>query len=81
MIVNVKSIHRRLRILGLEKIAKIENISINKLNEAEKLQEKSIDELKAIARLRRIKNFEKLTKRRSNSCSFKIRNQCFRKQL
>ena len=34
----------------------------NELNKAEKLQEKSIDKLKAIARLRRIKNFEKLTK-------------------
>ena len=58
----VKSIRRKLRRLGLEKIAKIQNISINELNKAEKLQEKSIDELKAIARLRRIKNFEKLTK-------------------
>ena len=58
----VKSICRKLRRLGLEKIAKIQNISKNELNKAEKLQEKSIDELKAIARLRRIKNFEKLTK-------------------
>ena len=58
----VKSIHRKLQRLGLEKIAKIQNISINDLNKAEKLQEKSIDELKAIARLRSIKNFEKLTK-------------------
>ena len=41
---------------------KIQNISKNELNKAEKLQEKSIDELKVIARLRRIKNFEKLTK-------------------
>ena len=58
----VKSIRRKLRRLGLEKIAKIRNISINDLNKAEKLQEKSIDELKAIGRVRRIKNFEKLTK-------------------
>ena len=58
----VKSIRRKLRRLGLVKIAKIQNVSINELNKAEKLQEKSIDELKAIARLRRIKNFEKLTK-------------------
>ena len=50
----VKSIRRKLRRLGLEKIAKIEKVSINELNKAEKLQEKSIDELKAIARLRRI---------------------------
>ena len=32
------------------------------MNEAEKLQRKSIDELKEIARLRRIKNWDKSTK-------------------
>ena len=32
------------------------------MNEAEKFQRKSIDELKEIARLRRIKNWDKLTK-------------------
>ena len=42
----VKSIRRKLRRLGLEKIAKIENISINEWNKAEKLEEKSLDELK-----------------------------------
>ena len=58
----VNSIHIKLQRLGLEKIAKIQNISKNDFNKVEKLQEKSIDELKAIARLRRIKNFKKLTK-------------------
>ena len=48
--------------IGVEKIAKIQNISKNELNQAEKLQRKSIDELKEMARLRRIKNREKLTK-------------------
>ena len=47
--------------IGLEKIAKIPNISENEVNQAKKLQRKSIDELKEIARLRRIKNREKLT--------------------
>ena len=47
--------------IGLGKIFKIENISKNELNQAKKLQRKSIDELKKIARLRRIKNREKLT--------------------
>ena len=42
--------------IGLEKIAKIQNF-------AEELQNKSIDEFKAIARLRRIKNIDKLTKK------------------
>ena len=58
----VKSIHRKLWRVGREKVAKIQNISINELNKAENIQKKSIDELKAIARLRRIENFEKLSK-------------------
>ena len=53
---------RRKSEIGLEKIAKIQNISKNELNQAEKLQGKSINELREIARLRRIKNCEKLTK-------------------
>ena len=48
--------------IGLGKVAKIPNISENEVNQAEKLQRKSIDELKEIARLRRIKNRGKLTK-------------------
>ena len=54
-----KSIRIKLQRLGLEKI---QNISKNDFNRAKKLQEKSIDELKAIVRLRRFKNFKKLTK-------------------
>ena len=53
---------RKLSEIGLEKIANIQNISKNELNQAKKLQRKSIDELKEIARLRRIKNRDKLTK-------------------
>ena len=48
--------------IGLGLVAKIQNISNNELNQTEKLQRKSIDELKEIARLRRIKNRDKLTK-------------------
>ena len=58
----VMSIRGKLMKIGLGKTAKIQNISKNELNQAEKLQNKSIDELKAIARLRRIKNSDKLTK-------------------
>ena len=54
--------HGKLSKIGLEKIAKIQNISENELNQAKKLQGKSIDELREIARLRRIKNRDKLTK-------------------
>ena len=58
----VKNIHKTLSGMGLEKIAKIQNILKNELNQAKKLQIKSIDELKKIARLRTIKNNEKSTK-------------------
>ena len=58
----VKSNRRKLLKIKLEKIAKIQNISKNELNKAEKLQNKSIDESRGIARLRRIKNSDNLTK-------------------
>ena len=48
--------------IRLGKVAKIPNCSQNEVNQAEKLQRRSIDELKEIARLRRIKNRDKLTK-------------------
>ena len=48
--------------MGLEKVAKIENISKNELNQAEKLQKNSIDQLKGIDILRRIRNIGNLTK-------------------
>ena len=51
-----KSNRRKLLKIKLEKIAKIQNISKNELNEAEKCQKREI------ARLRRIKNSDKLTK-------------------
>ena len=46
----------------LEKIAKTQNVSRNDLSRAEKLQNKSIDELRGIARLRRLKKYDNLTK-------------------
>ena len=58
----VKSNRRILPKIKLEKIAKTQNISKNELNKDENMQKKSIDELREIARLRRIKNREKLTK-------------------
>ena len=48
--------HGKLSETGLQKIAKIQNISENELNQTKKLQGKSIDELREIVRLRRIKN-------------------------
>ena len=58
----VKSNRRILPKIKLEKIAKTQNISKNELNKDENMQKKSIDELREIARLRRIKNREKLMK-------------------
>ena len=58
----VRNIRRKLSKIGQEKITKIQNISKNELSQAKKLQRKSIHELKEIARLRKIKNNEKLTK-------------------
>ena len=58
----VKSNRRILLKIKLEKIAKTQNISKNELNKDENMQKQSIDELREIARLRRIKNREKLTK-------------------
>ena len=54
--------HRRLSKMGLEKIANRQNISNNELNQAKKLQGKSIDESREIARFRTIKNRYRLTK-------------------
>ena len=59
---DVKSNRRKLSKINLKKSAKIENISKNELRKAEKLQNKSIDELRGIAGLRRIKNYDNLTK-------------------
>ena len=53
---------KKLSEIGVQKIAKILNISGNEVNQAEKLQWKPLDELKEIASLRRIKNRDKLTK-------------------
>ena len=46
----VKNNCKKLSKIGLENITKIQNISKSKLNQAEKLQRKSIDELKGITR-------------------------------
>ena len=58
----VKSNGKKLLKIKLEKIAKIQNISKNELNKVKKLQKKTIDELRGIARLRRIRNSDNLTK-------------------
>ena len=58
----VNSNRRKILTMGLEKIAKIQSISENELRKAENIQSKSIDELREIARLRRFKKIDDLTK-------------------
>ena len=58
----VNSNRRKILKMGLEKIVNIQNISKKDLSMVEKLQNKSIDELSGIARLRGFKNFYDLTK-------------------
>ena len=53
----VNSNRRKILKMGLEKIVNIQNISKKDLSMVEKLQNKSIDELSGIARLRGFKNF------------------------
>ena len=57
----VKSNRKDLLKIKLEKIAKIQNILKNESSKDGKLQNKSIDELRGIARLRRIKKSDNLT--------------------
>ena len=52
----VKSNHKKLLKIKLEKIAQMKNTSNIELNQAEELQNKSIDEFRGIARLRRKTN-------------------------
>ena len=58
----VKSNRRKLNKINLKKNAKKQNISRNELCKAERLQNKSKDELQEIAKLRRIKNYDNLTR-------------------
>ena len=58
----VKSNHRKLLKIKLEKFAKKQDISKNELCKAGKLQDKSIDESQEIAKLRGIKKYDNLTK-------------------
>ena len=53
---------RKFRKLGLNKFVKKQNITKNDLHKARKLHNKLLDDLKKIARLRRIKNLGDLSK-------------------
>ena len=47
---------------GLMQIAKMQNLSQNELDQVTKVQDQSPDELEQIAEMRRIKNYEKMSK-------------------
>ena len=46
----------------LKKIAKMQNLSQNELNQIAEMRDQSRDELERIAKIRRIKNYEEMTK-------------------
>ena len=47
---------------GLEKIAKMQNLSQNELTQIAEMRDQSRDELERIAKIRRIKNYEEMSK-------------------
>ena len=53
---------KRLFEKGLQKIAKMQNLSQNKFNQIAEMRGQSQDELERIAKIRRIKNYEEMTK-------------------
>ena len=55
-------IRRKFRRLGLSKFVKKQNVSESHLHKATKLHNKLLDDLKKIAKLRRIKNYDILSK-------------------
>ena len=60
-LVNVKK-RKRLFEKGLKKIAKMQNLSQNEFNQIAEMRGQSQDELERIAKIRRIKNYEEMTK-------------------
>ena len=53
---------KRLFEKGLKKIAKMQNLSQNELNQIAEMRGQSRDELDRIAKIRRIKNYEEMSK-------------------
>ena len=53
---------KRLFEKGLKKVAKMQNLSQNELNQITKMCDQSWDELEQIAKIRRIKNYEEMSK-------------------
>ena len=60
-LVHVKK-RKRLFEKGLKKIAKMQNLSQNELNQIAEMRDQSRDELERIAKIRRIKNYEEMSK-------------------
>ena len=59
----------------LKKIAKMQNLSQNELNQIAEMRGQSRDELERIARIRRIKNYEEMSKEELIISLFKIKTK------
>ena len=59
---------------GSKRIKKVQNLLQNELNQIMKMHDQSRDELKQIAKIRRIKNYKKMSKEEL-IISFKIKKQ------
>ena len=46
----------------MKKITKMQNLSQNQLNQVEEMRDQSRDDLEQIAKIRRIKNYEEMSK-------------------
>ena len=61
---NTNLLQKRKRLFekGLKKIAKLQNLSKNELNQIAEMRGQSRDELERIGKIRRIKNYEEMSK-------------------
>ena len=73
-LVNVKK-RKRLSEKGLRKVAKMQNLSQNEFNQIAVMPWSMRDELEQIAKIRRIKSYKDMKKRRFINISFKIKRK------
>ena len=61
----IEQFNKRKRLFekGLKKITKMQNLSQNELNQVGRMHDQSRDELERIAKIKRIKNYEEMSKK------------------
>ena len=69
----LESIFKNISQNEFEQIAEMQNLSQNELEQIINMQNLSQNELEQIAKIRRIKNYKKMSKERIINCSFKIK--------